>query len=266
MARKFWEKLGGNKIQFYDEPAIVEKDAALARIVELDEILNASDHIKSFIAQANPAITTEQEFYDLFEEERAELAERLDYWGMDTIVESVDVVDSGFFRPADGQLGPATVVAVSNDEVGFEAAFAIDGITANTWRSEDNPQADPDNIVPHDLIVDLGYKRRISAIRIHQGASPGNRLLLSDVNVFVALKLNGLLDNPDGGVNNPSTQVGFNLDFSNPADIVGNFNEQPLATRSGRFIRITIALTGHNQNALTFRDFEIKQHPRTFGI
>lgn len=251
MARKFWERVGGNQIRFYDEPTQVLKDETLARIAELQEILTAPDHIKAFIAQANTAITTEAEFEKVFTDEIEELAERLDYWDMDTIQETIDFADSGWFKPADGQLGPGVVLAVCGEEVGNEAGLAIDGVNGTNW------QHDTDEI--HDIVFDLGYKARIDGIRIFTGPTPSNALLLSGVQVFVAGSVNGLQANPN-------SHTGVDLEFSDPADIVNDFIERDLVPRSGRYIQLQVGSTAQGSNHITLRDVQIRKRVRTFGL
>ncbi len=255
MARKFWERVGGNQIRFYDEPLQVLKDETLARIAELQEILAAPDHIKAFIAQGNPAINTEEEFEEIFTDELEELAERLDYWDMDTIVESIDVADSGWFNLSDGQLGPGTVVAVCGEEIGNEAPLAIDGQGGTNWQHDHDHTGEEDEF--HELIVDLGYKARIDGIRFNLGATPGNALRLSVVNIYVASSESGVF-------NNPNAHVGVDLEATAPNN--GNFAELDLTIRTGRFVRITVGSTGHNLNHITLKDFEIRKRPRTQGL
>ncbi len=261
MAKKYWERVGGNQIRFYDEPTQVLKDETQARILELQEILAAPDHIKAFIAQANPAITTEEEFEAIFQDELEELAERLDYWDMDTIVENVDVADFGWFKLSDGQLGPGVVLAACGEEVGFEAALAIDGLSGTNWQhdhdhtGEVDGEGDPAEF--HDIVLDLGYKARIDGIRINTGATPGNPLQLSLVNVYLA-------GSEAGVFNNPNSHVGVDLEFVTPNN--GNFVENDLTVRTGRYLRLTIGATGHNTNHITLKELEVRKRPRTHGL
>lgn len=257
MARKFWERVGGNQIRFYDEPLNVKKDETQARILEIQEILAAPDHMKAIIAQANPAVTTEAEFEKLFTDELEELAERLDYWDFDVVQETIDFADSGWFKPADGQLGPGVVLAVCGEETGFEAGLAIDGLNGTNWQHDHNHDGEPAPF--HDLVFDLGYKARIDRIRINTGPTPGNAVLLSGVQVFIANSVNGLQGNP-------KSHVGVDLEFSDPADIVNDFIERDLVARSGRYIQIRIASTGSGQNHITLRDIQIRKRARTFGL
>lgn len=256
MAKKYWERVGGNQIRFYDEPLQVLKDETLARILELQEILGAPDHIKAIIAQANPAIKTPAEFDNAFRGELEELAERLDYWDMDTIVETVDVADFGWFKLSDGQLGPGVVLAVCGEEVANPAAQAIDGLGGTNWQHDADHSADPDNPF-HEIVLDLGYKSRIDGIRFNLGATPGNPLQLSLVNVYFANSQNGVF-------NNANAHVGVDLEATTPNN--GNFAELDLTARAGRYLRITIGATGHASNHITLRELEVRKRPRTFGL
>lgn len=261
MAKKYWERVGGNQIRFYDEPLQVLKDETLARISELQEILAAPDHIKAFIAQANPAISTEEEFEKVFTDELEELAERLDYWEMDTLEEMFDIADSGWFKLSDGQLGPGTVVAVCGEEIGNEAALAIDGLSGTNWQHDHDHtgelDADENPAEFHDIVFDMGYKARIDGIRFNLGATPGNPLQLSDVNVYISSSENGVF-------NNPNTHVGVALEATAPNN--GNFAELDLTIRTGRFVRITVGSTGHNSDHITIKEVEVRKRTRTQGL
>lgn len=247
MARKFWERLSGSRIQFYDEPLDLRIEDADARIAQLQEILALPNSAKALLVQSFPSVQTEAEFNAIFEDELADLSDQRDYFDNSnvTVQEVIDVIDHRYMSPADMSLGPGTIVSFCGEEVANPAANAIDGINGNSW------QHDVDEA--HELVIDLGYRKRIDGIRIKNPASPGNPLLLSGVQVFVANGINGL--------DTPSNQVGFDLTFLDPND-----NDRDLTTKTGRYIKIQIGSTAHGSNHITIREIEFRTRPRTFGL
>lgn len=246
MARKFWERLSGSRIQFYKDPLDLRIEDVDAKILEIQTILALDDSVKALIAAGNPALT-EAQFNEAFEDELAEIADQRDYFDNSnvTIQEVIDVIDFRWMSPADMSLAPGVIVSFCGEEVANPAINAIDGVAGQNW------QHDVDEI--HELVIDLGYRKRIDGIRIKNTASPGNPLLLSGVQVFVANGINGL--------DNPANQVGVDLTFLDPND-----NDRTLTTKTGRYIKIQIGSTAHGSNHITIRDIEFRTRPRTFGL
>ena len=247
MARKFWERVSATKIQFYNEPLDLERDAVDARIAEIQSILALPANVLALLVQTFPGVGTEAEFLDVFETELAELADQRDYYANEnvTVVETIDVVDHRWISPAEMSLGAGTIESFCGEEIGSEAANAIDGLNGTNW------QHDFDHA--HELIVDLGYKKRIDGIRIRNTASPGAPLQLSGVDVFVAGSL--------AKIDDPESHVGVGLEFTGPDD-----NDNDLTTRNGRFVKLAVASTGHGSNHITIRELELRTRPRTFGL
>ena len=247
MARKFWEKVNGSRIQFYDEPRdllLVDVDA---RIAEIQVVLGLADSVKALLIQSFPGVQSEAEFDAIFEDELRELADQRDYYhGSNvTVQETIDVIDHRWMSPADMSLGAGTIVSVCGEEVGNEAIKAIDGAGGTNW------QHDVDEV--HVIVFDLGYKKRIDGIRIKNPGGPGNPLRLTGVDVDVA--------NNFGGLDKPESRVGSGLAFEDP-----NSNDRNLTTRTGRFVRLTIAATAHASNHVTVREIEMRTRPRTFQL
>lgn len=247
MARKFWERVNNNKIQFYDEPSDLQKDVMDARIAELQEVLAQPDHIKAMLVQAFPSVSTEAEFNAIFEDELAALADQRDYYDNDNVTtqEVIDVIDYRWMSPADMSLGAGVVVSACGEEVGNEAIGAIDSIGGNSW------QHDVDHV--HEILFDLGYVKRIDGIRVRNTATPGDPLQLSGVQVYVAGSINNL--------DSPGAYVGTDLEFTDPSD-----NDRDLTPRNGRYIKVVIGSTAHTSNHITVRDIELRTRPRTFGL
>lgn len=247
MARKFWEKVNNTKIQFYDDPNDFLEADVDARITELQTILALPDNAKALLVQSFPSVTTEAEFNKIFEDELDLLADRKDNFGNQTVTvqDTIDVIDHRWMSPSEMSVAPGVIHSFCGEEVANLAAFAIDGIGANSW------QHDVDEV--HELIIDLGYKKRIDGLRVKNTASPGNPLLLSGVDIFVANGINGLDD--------PDNLVGLDLAFTDPSD-----NDRTLTTKTGRYIKMTVGSTGHGSNHITIRDIEFRMRPRTFGL
>lgn len=246
MARKFWERVSGQKLRFYTDPEEFTKDDVVAEIARLQAILLLPDETKALIAAGQVgSIQTEAEFAQLFQRQIDELADILDYWTYDQQTEDVVTVLQGWMSPADMALGPATIVAVCGEEVGNESAGAIDGTGTTNWQHDEDHA--------HEIIFDLGYSKRIDGICVKNTASPGNPLLLRGCDVYVNNTLNGL-------ATNANAHVGVGLDFADP-----DRNERDLATRNGRYVRMTIAGSDHNSNHVTVRDIELRVRARTFN-
>ena len=248
MARKFWERLNVNKIQFYDDPVDVLAADIDLRIAELQSILGLPDEAKLALAKQFLAIDDTQLFNKLFGDELEQIADQRDYFSNKNVVVSdmIDVVDHRWMSPSEMSLGTATIVSFCGEEVANPAINAIDGVVGTNW------QHDVDEV--HEIIIDLGYMKRIDGIRVRNPASPGNPFMLSGVTVFVANDINAL-------DNNPASQVGTNLAFADPGD-----NDRDLTVRNGQFIKLTIPATGHLQNHVSLRDLEFRTRPRTFGL
>ena len=247
MARKFWERVGAQRIRFYTDPEEFVKDDVVAEIARLQAILALPDTTKALIAAGLPGGAEDEAAFDrIWLDQIEQLADILDYWDYDQQTEDVVTVLQGWLSPANMSLGPASIVAVSGEEVGNEAINAIDGQNGTNWQS------DVDEV--HEIIFDLGYSKRIDGICVKNTASPGNPLLLRNCDVYVNNSVNGL-------ATNANAQVGTGLDFADP-----DRNERDLTTRNGRYVRLVIGSTDHPQNHVTVREIEIRCRARTFGL
>ncbi len=252
MARKYWERVGGNQIRFYDEPLDLKKDEVDDRIAELQAILALPDNIKELLAQANPGIEDEAAFDQIFEDEIEQLADQRDYWDMDQIVENITVVETGFWSPSAAALGPGTIESVSSEQVGFEAIQAIDGVNGTEWQTDALGG-------PHEIVFGWGYKKRFDGIRWRVGAAVGNPQAWEGVSIWIANGLNGLddpgnlaLDNVDIAVVGTLTDPWLEVDFP--------------AKESGRYCRIVITGTGRGDNRADAGEIELRQNTRTTGL
>lgn len=247
MARKFWERLSGTRIQFYDEPQDLMIADADARILELQNILTAPNEVKAIMVQSFPGAETEAEFDKIFQDELDRLADQRDYFSNQnvTVQDTIDVVDHRWMSPSEMSLAPGVIESFCGEEIGNEAANAIDGLNGTNW------QHDFDHV--HDITIDLGYKKRIDGIRISLTASPGSPLQLSGVQVFVAGSVNNLT--------NPASHVGVDLSFTDPLD-----NDRNLTIRNGQFVKLEIGSTAHASNHITIREIQLRTKPRTAGL
>lgn len=252
MARKFWERVGGNQIRFYNEPEDVKKDEAQARIIELQDIVALDANIKALLVQSNPAIESEAAFDAIFTDEIESLADLLDYWDMDQIVDNITTVNSGWWSPSDASLGPATIESASSEVVGSEANLAIDGVTGTEWMTNDLGG-------PHEIVFGWQYNKQFDAIRWRVGASIGNPQAWEGVSVWVANSVGGLdndsnraLDNVDIAVAGTHTDPWLELDFAQK--------------ESGRFCRIVITGTGRADDRADAGEIELRNLVRTFGL
>lgn len=247
MARKFWEKITNTEIQFYDEPQDLVTTSIDTQIEDLQELLGLPSSAKEIIVQSNPAIATEAEFDALFQGDLDRLSDQRDYFGAQavTVVDNIDVIDHRWMSPADLSVGSGTIESVCGEEVGNEAINAIDGTTTTNWQHDIN--------AVHVIVIDLGYPKRIDGIRIRNAAVPNGATQLSGVDVDVAITVANLDD--------PSNRVGTALEFTDPGD-----NDRNLTIHNGRYVRLTIASTGHAQNNITLREIELRTKPRTAGL
>lgn len=252
MARKFWERVGGNQIQFYDEPLNLKKDETLARITELQEVLALPDHVKALLVANNPGVTTEADWMAIFQDEIEELADRLDYWGYDQEIEQITKVETGWFDPSQAQLGPASVVSFSSELVGSEAAQAIDGVGGQVWETDDLGG-------PHEIRFGWGYKKIIDAIRFRVGPTIANPENYEGVSIWIGQTINSLdndnnkrLDAVDVGVAGTLADPWLEIDLSNK--------------RAGSYLRLEITGSGRPDNSVIVRDIELRARVRTFGL
>lgn len=247
MARRFWEKVSNQKIQFYDNPSEEDRDDIDAEIIDLQAILALPTSQKAIIAETLPGGLTEEQFDQVYEDRINLLADVRDWMDNEVVTqaENIDSVLHRWMTPADMALGPGVVTSFCGEEVGNEAVGAIDGVGGNSW------QHDVDEV--HVIVFDLGYKKRIDAIRVKNTAAPGGPLQLSNVDVDVAGTVAKLDD--------AESRVGTALEFTGPND-----QDQVLTIRNGRYVRVTIGSTGHASNHITVRDFEVRVVPRTKGL
>lgn len=245
MARKFWERVNATRIQFYDEPQDLMRDEADARILEIQTLLALPNEVKALLVQSFPSVSTEAEFNKIFQDELDELADRRDYYSNQnvTIQEIIDVIDHRWMSPSDMSIAPGVIHSFCGEEVSNPATNAIDGTAGTNWQHDVDEE--------HQLIIDLGYSKRIDGIRIKNTPSPGAALLLSGVQVFAANTINNL----------DANQIGVDLTFLDPND-----NDRTLTTKNGRYVKIVIGSTGHASNHITIRDIEFRTRPRTFGL
>lgn len=242
MARKFWERVSGQRIQFYDEPQDFQRDDVDARIVELQDVLALPANIKALLVQSNPIFNTEAEFDRAFSDELEELADLRDYYGYTETQEIVDVFSSGWLAGPDFTLGPATVV--SSSQTTGVAAQAIDGVGNQQW--EENG-ADG----PHFIVIGWGYSKRLDGIRFRTGASASARQQLNGLQVFAAGRENALPDN----------QIGTDLVI--PATPNADpFHEFDVGPKNARFLRLDIGGSAQGQDNITINELELRFRTR----
>ena len=244
MSRKFWERMSANKVRFYGTPADYHKDELLADIAELRAVLDVPGSVKEIMVAAMPMVDTIEAFDKGYQSEIGRLADMVDYFGYESEEETISTFSFGWMSPADMALGPATVVDVCCEEIGNEAAGAIDGVGSNTWKHQENHA--------HHLVLDLGYNKRIDGIRFKKTASPPAATDLIGVDVRVAGGLAGL--------EHPEALVGSDLMADRPGD-----NDFMLTPRTGRKVKITVNSTGAGNNSITIRDIEFRFRAHTFG-
>lgn len=248
MARKFWEKLNNNRIQFYDEPADFIKADLEAELVEAQSILALPDNLKMLLAGNNPGFESEDDFTDHYEGIIADLAERLDYYDHDTVDETVTVITDTWLSPADAKLGPAIVVDVCGEEATYEAVNAIDGANGTQWRHDANEV--------HVLTFDWGYKKRFNGMRFSLPAtSPNVRMYLTDFDLRIAGNLNGL-DDPANEVITGGAMAG-----TETGDVDFMFSN-----KNGRYVRLTVNATAHTNNNVRIREILLQAVARTAGL
>ena len=242
MARKFWERLSGQRIQFYDEPQDFMRDDVDARIAEIQTILALDNSVKALLAQANPGLRSEAEFDQFFQDELEELADLRDYYGYDQVQETVDTFSKGWLGGPDFTLGPATVVD-SSETTGI-AAQAIDGVNNQQWTENG---ADG----PHFLVIGWGYSKRLDGIRFRTGSTVGNAQQLNGMQVFAANGLGGL----------PNNQVGTDLVI--PATPNADpWHEFDLAPKNARFLRLEIGGSAQGQDNIQINELELRFRTR----
>lgn len=266
MARKFWERLGGQRIQFYKDPLEINRDEGLERIADLQAILNLDDDQKALIAGQLPQGGGDP--FEALQDELNELADQVDYWDYEQITESLTVVERGWFSPADGQLGPGTIVSVSSELAGAEAIGAIDKTGSTRWESLPEGGS-PDNPLPHDLRFTWGYPKRTQGIRFRVGPTIQGPEILEGVSIW--------LSQMPGGLNNDNNRF---LDNVNLADVavhndpwleIEDFGalvspNVNMIKGNAVYCRIEISSTGAGNNRAVIRDIEMRCLVRTFGI
>lgn len=247
MARKFWEKLSNQKIQFYDNPRDEERDDIDLQIADLQAIVALPASQKAIVFATLPNIGSEAEFDKFYNDQINILADVRDWFDNTTVTtpENIDSVDHRWISPADMTLGAGVITSVCGEEVANPAIGAIDGVGSNSW------QHDVDEV--HVIVFDLGYVKRISGIRVKNTVAPGGPLQLSGVEVDVAGSVAKLDD--------AASRVGTGLAFTGGGD-----QDQDLTLRNGRYVRVTIGSTGHASNHITVRDIEMRFVPRTAGL
>lgn len=247
MAKKYWEKLSNKRLQFYDAPQDLRDTDLDARIADLQTLLALPAEVKALLAGAMPAVADEAAFDALFQDELELKLDIRDFMHGQTVtvLEQIDVVDYRWMSPADLAGGMAAVESVCGEEAGNPAAQAINGVNGDNW------QHDLDH--PHEIVIDLGYKKRIDGIRIAlPTSSPGTPFILRDVQVHLA---NGV-----AGLDNPESHVGVDLEFADAGD-----NDRALTSHVGRYLRLQIGSTDHHSNHITVRDIYLRTRVRTFG-
>lgn len=244
MARKFIERENPTTLNFFDGSGEGLKAAIDTRIAEIEDILDDPIYKKELMAAGVPGANTEEAFDAIFTDELHQLADQGDWFDNTTVtaVEAFDAVDYRWMSPSDMYLDPGTIESFCGEEVGSEAIQAIDGINGTNW------QHDVDEV--HELVIDLGYIKRIDGIRISLSAVPAGPLQLSTVQVYVA----GIVAKLDDA----ESHVGVDLEFTD-----GNDNDRDLTIRNGRYVKLEIGSTGHASNHITIREIQFRFKPRT---
>ena len=247
MARKFWERVSGGRLRFYTDPRDFVRADVLAEITRLQDILALPNETKAIMAAGIPGLASEADFDRFFQDQIDELADVADYFGYARVQETIDTFDHGYMSPSAATLGAGTIVSVCGEESGNEAINAIGGTVGANW------QHDVDHA--HELVFDFGYDKRIDGIRFRNPASPGGPLILGGIDVFVSTRVKGL--------DNPNSHVGVGLSMTAPAAGDVDFDLTP---RNGRYVKLTVASTGHGRNHITIRDIHLRVRARTFGL
>lgn len=247
MAKKFIERENNTTLNAFDAPRALDKDEGDARILEIQDILDDPSYKKSLMISGVPAASSEEEFDALHEAELNVLADQADFYSNETVtvVESFDAIDYRWMTPADLNLGPGVIESFCGEEVSNPASNAIDGLNNTNWQHDLDHE--------HEIVIDLGYIKRIDGIRINLTASPAVPLQLSGVQVYVAGTVAKLAD--------ANSHVGVDLEFTDGGD-----NDRTLTIRNGRYIKIVVGSTGHGSNHITVRDIQFRMKPRTAQI
>ncbi len=248
MARKFWERLGSQNIQFYRDPLQLNRDDTDARIADIQGILALDDEQKAILVGLNPNFDP----FAALQDELEALADQRDYWDYDQIVENITVVERGWWTPADAVLGAGTITSVSSEQGGSEAIQAIDGVSGTEWMSAVDA-------APHELVFGWQYKKKFDGIRWRVGPSIGNPQAWEGVSVWIA--------NGQGGLDDDGNRVLEDVDIA----VVGTHADPWLELdfskkQTGRFCRITIAGTGRGDNRADAGEIELRANVITSGI
>ncbi len=246
MARWFWERLGAERIQFYPEPQTLRKSEIEAEIAELQEIQALAPNLKRRIAGGLAKVISESDYDARVRERIEELADLHDHWNGELITETIEVISHYWMRPGATTLPglPAGILYSSGmDGPDVGASKILDADFSTRWEI---------SFSPAEVVIDLGYPKRIDGIRVRQGAKPGPRENLAAVDVYAALHPNQLED--EGNL------IGSGLAFNDGA--TDGWNAKDLTPKRARYVRILITKTDHASDHAIVRGVEFRTRCR----
>ncbi len=228
MAIRFYRpKDGGTKLDLYIDPAEYSQAQDQLDLALIEETQASSDALREQLAAAN-GFANVGEYDAWLEDQRDELADRLDYYDYSNRDETITVRDGMWMTPE-------AVESFCGEEVGWEAVNMIDGDIGTWWQHETDET--------HEIVLRLrDYRKRVAKIRIRRGNNVRSQLQNLDVRAAMTI---ANLDKAESlrvtGAELLTPAAWNELDFTTP--------------RNCRYIKLSFA-SAHASNEARIREVE----------
>lgn len=242
MAKQFYQLVGGTELVSWDDPANLSDEASVQSLIDglkpFQDLPDASRALLAYtglpqlgIAGGWPDLAS---FDDVLDDEVDRLEDLRDYFSYDSKQETIgNVRDGAWFEPE-------AVEAFSAEQVGNEAALAIDGDNSTGWIGGAGAQS-----ITFRL---RSYRKNVESVRLW---IPNNTLKaeLQGLTIRAAEALSQI-DNPSNVMN----ATPFDLTFSGSAWQTVPFDRK----KRCRYIKLDIAGSTHASNESMVRAIEAR--------
>lgn len=230
MARRYYERISaGAELQLWSDPRTFVKADLEAEVAELEVIMAYPDEIRERLAGCN-GFQTLDDYDDHLDDLWNQNKDILDFFDYDAGTVNITIREGAWFLPI-------AVEDVSGEDVGNEAALAIDGDNGTFWQHSVDQ--------PHQITFRLrDHNKRISKLRFRRNTNA--RSELTNLTVQIAKSIPGL-DNPNN----------LALENFTPTWVDSDWTEVVLTSKQfGKYIRLTGFGSNNNNNEARIREIE----------
>ena len=241
MAKRLWEKAaGGSEIHATNDPQVLIVADLQAQLGPLQEVQGLSDALRLLFVKAGVpglgigAASDLESFDDALDKRVDTLLDLIDYAQYSTRIESLTVFDGAWFSPQ-------AIESVSGENVGEEAARAVDGDNGTWWQSDTGPHAITFHVRDH--------KKQLSRIRLRISNVNEDRTKLQGVTLRGSVSI--------GKIDDPGNVIASGINFAHDGDAWMEFDILAPDRKPIRYIKLDGFTSLHSDtDVVRIREFE----------